>query len=251
MQRLVWEPTGSKLIDLFNIILYEYESSPYLTPTIIYCYDACCGWCYGFSPVIKKIADDWTDSLDFEVVSGGMIIEEKPKPISLMAGYIQNAYKQVEELTGIKFGKDYLWHINHPDLSDWFPSSEKPAIALCIFKEFYPARQVEFATQLQYALHYEGRDLCDDEAYRHLIEKYSIQPETFYDKLHSEEYKEKAYDEFALCKQLQVTGFPQVFLQVSESKLYLLAKGYTNFETLNDRISNTINELNIPGFKAS
>ena len=217
-----------------------------MTPAIIYCYDAYCGWCYGFSPVIKKIADAWNDRLEFEVLSGGMIISEESKPISLMAGYIQKAYKDVEDLTGITFGKDYLWHISHPDLSDWFPSSEKPAIALCIFKEFYPARQVEFAAELQYALHYEGRDLCDDEAYRHLIEKYSIQPENFYAKLKSEEYKEKAYDEFALCKQLQVTGFPQVFLQVNESKVYLLAKGYTYFETLNSRINNTMIELNLP-----
>ena len=31
-----------------------------------------------------------------------------------------------------------------------------------------------FATDLQYALNYEGRDLTDDEAYRHLLAKYSL-----------------------------------------------------------------------------
>ena len=164
-----------------------------MKPTLIYCYDAYCGWCYGFSPVIKKIAEEYKDKLEFEVLSGGMVISEEAKPISVTAGYIQQACKVVEEHTGIKFGSDYLWHINNPDLSDWYPSSEKPAIALCIFKEFYPERQIEFAADLQYALHYEGRDLCDDEAYTHLLEKYSIVPETFYTKLKSEQYKEMAY----------------------------------------------------------
>jgi putative protein-disulfide isomerase len=182
-------------------------------------------------------------SLQVEVLSGGMILSDDPVPIAATAAYILKAYPTVEELTGIKFGPDYLWHINHPDLSDWFPNSEKPAIALCIFKEFYPERQVEFAGDLQYALHFEGRDLTDDEAYRHLLEKYSIQPEIFYSKLASEEYKEQAYYEFQLCKQLQVTGYPCVLLQNSETKFTLLARGFTDYETLSDRLEAALREL--------
>jgi putative protein-disulfide isomerase len=212
-------------------------------PMLIYCYDAYCGWCYAFSPVIKTIAEEFNDRYDFEVLSGGMIIAEKAKHISVTAGYIQQAYKVVEEHTGIKFGADYLWHINNPDESDWYPSSEKPAIALCIFKEYYPDRQVEFAADLQYALHFEGRDLCDDEAYRHLLEKYSIQPEAFYSKLGSEEYKESAYYEFALCKQLQVTGYPAVLVQVHESKFHLVARGYTKYDDLKERLEAVLEEL--------
>jgi putative protein-disulfide isomerase len=213
-----------------------------MKPALIYCYDAYCGWCYGFSPVIKKIAEEYKDKLDTDVLSGGMILPEKPVHISVTAGYILNAYKNVEELTGIKFGNDYLWHINHPDDSDWYPSSEKPAIAMCIFKEFYPDRAVEFASDLQYALHYEGRDLTDDEAYIHLLEKYSIQPEVFYEKLASEEYKEMAYYEFSLMKQLQVTGYPCVFIQTGELKFTMVAKGYTDYETLRERIDNVLED---------
>jgi len=210
---------------------------------IIYCYDAYCGWCYGFSPVIKEIAATYKDTFNFEVLSGGMIIGDPPKPIAVTAGYIEKAYKTVEEHTGIQFGDDYLWHIRNPDKSDWYPNSEKPAIAMCIFKEYYHNDQVVFAADLQYALHYEGRDLCDDEAYRHLLEKYAISPEEFYNKLHSAEYKEKAYYEFSVVKQLQVTGFPAVLLQASESKFYLIARGYTNYATLQERIENVLKEI--------
>lgn len=208
---------------------------------LYYCYDAYCGWCYGFSPVIKKLAENYP-ALPLEVLSGGMIIHEKPVPIAATADYILKAYPTVEELTGIQFGEDYLWHIKNPDLSDWFPNSEKPAIALCIFKEFYPERQVAFAGDLQYALHYEGRDLTDDEAYRHLIEKYSIRPEIFYAKLKSEIYKEQAYYEFQLCKQLQVTGYPCLLLQNSETKFTLLSRGFTEYDSLAERLSNALTE---------
>lgn len=214
-----------------------------MQPIIYYCYDAYCGWCYGFSPVMKRIAEEYAATLTFEVLSGGMIITEEPRPIGVMAKYIQTAYKTVEERTGIKFGQDFLWHIFNPNDSDWFPGSEKPAIAMCVFKEYYPDQQVAFASDLQYSLNYEGRDLTDDEAYRHLLEKYQIPAEEFYTKLHSEDYKQKAYYEFQLCKQLQVTGFPAVLMQVNESKFYLLARGYTPYEQLKETIENVLKEI--------
>ncbi len=213
-----------------------------MKPLLIYCYDAYCGWCYGFSPVIKKIAAAYENKLDIEVLSGGMIITEKPVAIAATAGYIKTAYKTVEEYTGIEFGQDYLWHIFNADESDWFPNSEKPAIAMCVFKELYADKAVDFAADLQYALHYEGRDLTDDEAYRHLLDKYEIQHKIFYEGLHSEAYKEKAYYEFSLVKQLQVTGYPAVLIQISESKFYAVAKGFTDYDTLSQRIENVLKE---------
>ena len=193
-------------------------------PILIYCYDAYCGWCYGFSPIIKKIAEEYSFQLDVEVLSGGMMIGENKMPIEKIGPYIQGAYKRVEEVTGIKFGDDFLWHTANPDKSDWVMNSEKPAIALCILKEIYPERQLEFAGDLQYALNYEGRDLDDVEAYRHLLEKYTISENDFYTKLKSDEYKEKAYYEFALCKQLNVDSYPQVLIQLHSNKFYLITK---------------------------
>ena len=123
-----------------------------MKPALIYCYDAYCGWCYGFSPVIKRIIAAYKDELNIEVLSGGMMIGEQVMPIEKIGPYILQEYKRVEELAGVKYGEDYLWHINNPDKSDWVMNSEKPAIALCILKEYYPERQLEFATDLQYAL---------------------------------------------------------------------------------------------------
>lgn len=209
---------------------------------LLYCYDAYCGWCYGFSPIIKKIANEYENIFHTEVLSGGMILPETPTHIGTMANYILNAYKTVEEYSGIKFGKDFLWHIENPNLSDWFPNSLKPAIALCIFKEYYPNKQAAFASDLQYALNFEGRDLTDNAAYTHLLEKYNLPSEIFYEKLSSEIYTDKAKYEFALCKQLQVTGYPCVLLQINDSKFYLLAKGFTTYIDLKQRIENVLKE---------
>jgi putative protein-disulfide isomerase len=210
---------------------------------IYYCYDAYCGWCYGFSKVMTQIAQEYKDKIFFDVLSGGMIMPEQPTHFAPLAKYIHGAYTQVEKLTGVKFGEDFLWHVFHPDETDWFPDSTKAAIALCIFKEYYPDKAVFIASDLQYALNYEGRDLTDNEAYRHLLEKYFIPADSFYEKLKSEEYREKAYYEIALTKQLQVKGFPSVLMQVTDSKFYLLAQGYTDYETLKQRIEKVLEEI--------
>ncbi len=210
--------------------------------TLYYCYDAYCGWCYGNSSVIKRLQEQYNEKIFFEVLSGGMILPEKPQHIGVTAEYIAAAYKRVEEYTGVLFGDDYLWHIKNPELSDWFPNSEKPAIALSILKEYAPEKQVQFATDLQFALHGEGRDLTDDEAYRHLLEQYNINAEEFYGKLKSETYKDKAHYEFALCKQLQVNGYPSLLLQTDASKFYLVSNGYTSYENVVARIDNIMKE---------
>lgn len=204
--------------------------------TLVYCYDAYCGWSYGFSSIIKQIHAAYSNILDFEVLSGGMILPEKPVHLKATASYINAVYKDVEKLTGVTFGKDYLWHIYNADKSDWFPDSEKPAIALCIIKDIFPSKQVEFAADLQYALYAEGRDLTDDEAYRHLLPVYNIREDEFYTKLKSESFKENARYEFALVKQLRVTGYPCVLIRLSKTKFHIVAHGYTCYETLKQNI---------------
>ncbi|MEY4738846.1 MAG: hypothetical protein RLZZ05_230 [Bacteroidota bacterium] len=216
-----------------------------MKPKIIYCYDAYCGWCYGFSPVIKELWLKHREQFDFETISGGMIPVEATKHIGHIAQYIQGAYQTVEQTTGVKFGKDYLWHIFNPDESDWYPNSEMAAIAMAIFRESYPDQTIAFAADLQYALYEEGRDLTDKEAYRHLLEQYNIDTEIFFQKLGSEAYKEKAYYDFSLIQQLKVNGFPTVFLQLDDAKLYMISRGFSTLEAVEQRMNKILAENNI------
>jgi putative protein-disulfide isomerase len=78
-----------------------------------------------------------------------------------------------------------------------------------------------------------------------LVEKYQLNEEDFYSKLASADYKEKAYYDFALIQQLRVNGFPSVFLQLEESKLYMIARGYSDLVSVENRINKILAENNI------
>jgi len=185
---------------------------------------------------MQKIAADHAEDFQLEVLSGGMILPARPVPISAMADHIRSAYPSVEERTGIRFGKDFLWHIDHPELSDWFPSSEMPAIALAVFRSFLPDQQMELASAIQKSLFEEGRDLTDPEAYRHLVLHYRLPEEEFYERLASPSFKAQAYQDFDTCARLQVSGFPQLFCQLSDQRFHRLASGFTDEALLRTRI---------------
>jgi len=203
---------------------------------LVYCYDAYCGWCYGFRPVMQQVAAQYADRFYITVLSGGMILPQKPMPVGVVAAHIRDAYKNVETATGVAFGADYLWHIYHPEQSDWFPDSRKPAIALSVIKTYFPDKALSFASDLQYALHYEGRDLTDDEAYRHLLPAYGMTAGQFYRDLADPAFFKKAEEDFMLVQRLRVTGFPAVFIQGEGQKFYQVGNGYVPFEVLKERL---------------
>lgn len=209
-------------------------------PSIIYVYDAICGWCYGFSPVMKSLFENYADKFDFEVLSGGMMMGEREGTINDVAPYIKTAYKDVENTTGVRFGEAFLAELQKGDL---FLSSEKPAIALAVFKSYFPEKAILFAHDLQSAIYVHGLDLSKDDSYIHLAEKYQIPVQDFISQLNQEEFKQAAYYDFALARQLQVTGYPAAFIRTGELKFYMIAKGYASLETMELRVQNVLNEI--------
>ena len=209
---------------------------------IIYVYDALCGWCYGFSSVISKLYQDYHDDFSFEVISGGMILGDREGPISNAADLIKSHLPRVEETTGVKFGAGFLEVL---EKGEQFQSSEKPAIALSVFKSFFPQQAVLFAADLQKANFTQGADLLLDDTYLPLIKKYGISEEDFLEKLHSQEFKQAAYYDFALAKQLQVSGYPAAFIKAGERNFYMIAKGYADYDTMKLRIENVLKQLSV------
>jgi len=221
-------------------------------PSIIYIYDALCGWCYGFTPVVQRLHDAYKGTLDFDVLSGGMVPPEHAQPIAVKAAYIAGAYKTVEEYTGVRFGEAYLEHIMHPEESPWMEESLTPAIALCLLKAAQPfaipggvGGAVYFASAIQRAHMVDGKDLSDRETYRPMAEGVGCDWKDFSNKMTSEEWKETAQYEWALVKQLGITGFPAVVVQVSEDKFHLIARGYTAYEDLVHRLERVLAENKI------
>ncbi len=207
---------------------------------VIYVYDALCGWCYGFSKVIHSFYENHQAEFTFEVLSGGMMTGDRVGTIDQIAPFIKTAYRTVEETTGIKFGEPYLKHL---EAGTMILNSEKPAIALSVFKSYFPEKAIPFAHDLQDAMYFEGRDANEDDLYRYLAVNFGIDPDDFEEKMTQESFLDAARYDFSLAKQLQVTGFPAVLVEAGKSSFYLIAKGYTDIDTLELRMENVLKEI--------
>ncbi|RIV25136.1 DsbA family protein [Fibrisoma montanum] len=202
-------------------------------PRIIYIYDALCGWCYGFSPVIRRFYDTYADTFDFDVLSGGMMTGPRVQPIGVSMSYIEQAYKVVEEHTGVQFGEAYLDKILKP--GTYLSDSEKPGMAMTLFKALQTGRQLEFAGTLQKALYYDGIDLNVDANYGPLVEPFGVDPDEFTAHIADQAIKEQTWAEFNVVAQYGINGFPSVIVDAG-NKLYLIARGYVPYERLDDAI---------------
>lgn len=209
---------------------------------IVYVYDAHCSWCYAFSGEMKKFQEKYKDELDFEVISGGMVINEqvgKLKSISPQA--LLNIYGRITEMTGTQFGDAYLEKVGKGDV---YVNSEIPAVALSVFKEQDHENAISYAHALQNQLFVQNKNVNDSEMYRGLAEDFGLEGQDFVDKMHDEKYQQAARYDFALSRQLEVTGYPQVLVQTDETHFYLVARGYTRFDVLESRIQQIMAEVN-------
>jgi putative protein-disulfide isomerase len=191
---------------------------------------------------MERLHEVYGDRIQFTPLSGGMIPPEHAQPLVNKAGYVANAYKTVEEYTGVRFGELYLHHIFHPEQSDWVEESLTPATALCLLKAAQPEDAIHFTSAIQKLHMQEGRNLSDGETYRPLVESLNLDANDFIRRLGEEEWQEEARYEFALVRQLGITGFPAAVLQTAADKFYLISRGYTPYNELADRLGRVLVE---------
>jgi putative protein-disulfide isomerase len=210
--------------------------------TLLYVYDALCGWCYGFSPVIRALYDKHTASdsampITFTVLSGGMMTGNRVRPVAESMGYIEQAYKIVEDRTGVRFGNNYLNNLLRP--GTYISDSQPPGQAMTLFKQHLPNRAIEFAGTLQTALYFDGIDLNVAQNYGPLVEQYGLNPADFVAHLNSKAIVEATLHEFEQVATWGIGGFPTVILDTG-TQLLLVARGYCSLEELEATITQAL-----------
>jgi putative protein-disulfide isomerase len=140
-----------------------------MKPKLYYVFDPICGWCFGMSPSITALHEAWKDHIDFEVLSGGMVLGDRVGPIRNFAHIIQGSRARLEETTGVRFGEAFWTKLEQGDM---VMGSLKPSIALAVSRDLAPGKSVEFAAAIQRAIYVEGFEPDHTEQYRALAESF-------------------------------------------------------------------------------
>jgi len=201
---------------------------------LYYIFDPLCGWCFAFGEEMDKIADQYGSQMEIRVLSGGMITGERVGPLSESAEYIKEAYKTVEEQTGVEFGRPFLDHL-YNDGSHIFSSLE-PSIALVVMKELAPEHALDFAHDLQKAVYVDGLPPAEFESYASYAENYGVSREEFLEKCRDPDMQHRAEVEFTLAANLGATGFPTI-LYYNGRELQIISRGYLPANEIANRIN--------------
>jgi len=205
---------------------------------ILYYYDALCGWCYGFSAVMKQLQNEYGDRIDIEVVSGGLFLGNRAGFVNMVAPHIKSgAYKSVESLTGVEFGDPFLKDVFSE--GKMILNSLPPTIALCIVKDKFPDKELEFAALLLKAVYYDGINPVDIEAYGAYAEVVGFNVEEFNAKFNEGKYKKMAEEEFEKFRKSQYSGMPSLTV-LKDSKEIPISNGYINYNQLKNRLGQFI-----------
>ncbi|MGC5324741.1 DsbA family protein [Brevibacillus sp. SYSU BS000544] len=199
---------------------------------LIYIYDAYCPWCYAFTPVVHQLYENYRDSFEFDVISGGMIIDDQVKSIGgwEKSESLRVGYQQISERTGVPFSEAFFDRIKDEEI---VMNSEIPARALAVFREFKTSvSSIEFVHKLHNYLFLEGRNPNDEGFYRNLATHFQLDPELFIENMNKNYFQQQARYDFALAKQLQAETFPRLYLQTSDTYFYLLSKGYSDYKQI-------------------
>ncbi|MGY6562842.1 MAG: DsbA family protein [Luteibaculaceae bacterium] len=206
--------------------------------TFIYVYDPLCGWCFGFSQVLKEIKIQFEEKLHFTVLSGGMLLGSRETTGKAIKNLVGDGFKRVEELAGVKFGEAYLNGLLN---SDTVFNSLQGSLALTAFKQDYPDKAIEFATAIQEAIHAYGNEPSNPATFCKIAANFGLEENLFKQKMEDYQTNLATQNEFNFVGQLQVTGFPAAFI-FRNKQFYQVARGFTTTDKLSVTIKAVLSE---------
>lgn len=204
-----------------------------MKPRLVYVYDALCGWCFGFSPTVRKVTAELGDSVDLEVVSGGLRLGARVGRLDEVAPYVKTAYRDVERATGVRFGRAF---VEGPlARGDLVLDSLPPARALGVVKQQRPAVALAFAAGIHDAIYVEGRAPRDGALYLELAARLGLDVARFEAAFAADASVGLAERDFARASALGVTSFPTLLLE-TDAGTSPVARGVEPAEVVLERV---------------
>jgi putative protein-disulfide isomerase len=193
--------------------------------TLLYVMDPLCGWCYGFSPVIKQLQDATKRRASWLVFSGGMVTGDRVAPIGTLRDFLQQALPRLQATTGVTFGAPFLDGVLAEGTMTL--SSLEPSRALQAVKQLAPEKSLGYAHSLQAALYNDGRDITALGVLGDLAEEAGV--EGFEIEYMKTDTLDNTLQEFGQVSQWGITGFPTLIgLEGDEGTVF--SRGYAPFD---------------------
>lgn len=203
-------------------------------PILWYLADPMCSWCWGFTPAIETLRDEFRDRAKIAMVLGGLRPGETTPMTASARDDILHHWHAVHERTGQPFQFDGA-------LPEGFVYDTEPASrAVVTVGGLNPTLIFAMFKAIQSAFYAEGRDVTQPDTLADLAAGLGVDRDLFLQAFNSDIARNRTQAHFKQARQAGITGFPSLILQQGE-QLHPISNGCLPLETVRDAINTHLN----------
>jgi len=186
----------------------------------LYFADPMCSWCYGFSPVIRQLADAFADRVGLRIVMGGLRAGNTQAMREKDRAYIRDAWTRVGEASGQPF--DFAFFERETFTYDTEPACR----AVVAMRQMAPDKALGFLGQVSKAFYATNRDTTDIEVLSDIAAEAGEDRAAFHALANSAELKAETMRDFLFAQQAGVHGFPCLLIGNETDGYSLITNGF-------------------------
>ena len=201
---------------------------------LIYIGDPMCSWCWGFSPVLKKIRKQFQDHLAFSLIVGGLRADNKEILNEELKQYIRGHWTEVNKMTAQPFSFDFF------NRDNFIYNTEPACRAVVTVRNLKPNLVFSYFESLHYSFYVENKDITTPEVLSNNAAKFGIDKDVFQLKFSSQEIISETPNDFETARRMGIFGFPSLVLKEAE-KIIPVSRGYQTLDVLRSKLKEILN----------
>ena len=187
--------------------------------------DPMCSWCWGFSPAVEAMAEEYAGRAPVFPIAGGLRPLTAQPMNDAAKAEIRHHWEDVGKASGQPFDFSFFER-------DGFVYDTEPACrALVTVRSLKPEAALPYLASMHQAFYAENRDITDPDVLADLAEEAGVGRPAFAAAFPSRQMIYLTAGDFFRSQSLGVSGFPTTVLRTGE-KLSLLSSGFRPFEDL-------------------
>lgn len=194
------------------------------SPILWYFADPMCSWCWGFTPVIETLRDEYRDRMKIALVLGGLRYETAPISAAGREETLHH-WRQVHTRTS----QPFLFEGAQPE---GFVYDTEPACrAVVTVGGIEPMLIFPLFKSIQNAFYAEGRDVTQPGVLAELAAGLGVDKDVFLQAFDSNAARARTQAHFKQARQAGVRGFPALILQ-QDTQLHPISNGCQPLEAV-------------------
>lgn len=204
----------------------------------LYLSDVFCPWCYGFGPVMRRLAAEHP-GWPVRVLGGGLM--DEPSTIADMVEempHIREFFVRLADTTGQPVGDAFLNRLE-PGQGHIRMYSPAVAVPLAALKQLAPGHALEQMEAFQAAFYGQGRDVLNPDTQRELAAVWGVTAAGFDRAVADPALQEQAQRDMDEASAImgEFTLYPTLYLETGDGRRHLLARGYVPYADVAARLA--------------